>query len=322
MAARLGPVVVCASLLGCSASLQRPVVTTEAASDLEQVTFSHENELDPAVSPDGTSVAYEVTVAPAGARQVVVMKLKDRAVRPPGPAQEGARGVAGAQPTWMPDGAGLLLVSSARGGTLVQAIVKEGRATPVLADAGNRELPGLWPAVAPDGATFIASFPNMREFVSGWSAARRFDAALAISDFQGSGLRILGRGTDPAWSPDGTQIAFARMTDGHSHLFVSDASGEHVHQVTEGPDDDELPTWSPDGRVLAFCSIQSAEHRAKQANLFAIHLDGSRLVQLTEGDRNACRPSWSRDGFIYFHADVGGQFHIWRLRPRGDWMDR
>ncbi len=55
-----------------------------------------------------------------------------------------------------------------------------------------------------------------------------------------------------------------------------------------------------------------------QANLFTVKpADGSAPSRrLTEGDRLAVPPwGWGRDGFIYFHADVAGRFHIWRLRP-------
>jgi Tol biopolymer transport system component len=325
MLRKLVPIVASLPMLACSATLQRPVVTTEAATGLEQVTRSAAGEIDPAVSPDGKSIAYEVTGGAGVAPHVEVISLDGVGTGAP-PRIEYSSKAAGSQPAWMPDGSSLVFVSSADGaGNLVQSSVPTlGRTVPttnLLAPVGTPNTVAFWPALSPDGRMVLASLPRVEEFDSGWSSVRRFDAALGVSDLQGTGITLLGAGTDPAWSPDGKRLAFARRVQGHSHLFVSDAAGLHAVQITDGPDDDELPAWSPDGRRIAFCSVQSAEHGAAQANIFAVAADGSGLVQLTEGDRFACRPDWARDGFIYFHADVAGRFHIWRIRPSGSWID-
>jgi Tol biopolymer transport system component len=52
----------------------------------------------------------------------------------------------------------------------------------------------------------------------------------------------------PAWSPDGTRVAFARAGVG---LFVVDLEGGAESQLTSGPNDGN-PTWSPDGQSIAF----------------------------------------------------------------------
>ena len=53
-------VVLAGPLVACSATIRRPVWTTDAAAALEQVTRSGQNEFDPAVSPDGSAIAYDV----------------------------------------------------------------------------------------------------------------------------------------------------------------------------------------------------------------------------------------------------------------------
>jgi TolB protein len=64
-----------------------------------------------------------------------------------------------------------------------------------------------------------------------------------------------------------------------------------------------------------FCSAHGEEELV-QANLFVVRADGTGMVQLTEGDRISCHPTWSRDGYVYFHANQGGHFHIWRVRVK------
>src|ERR1700679_1066951 len=104
------------SLLACSASLRRGVSTTEAATAMQQVTFSRGDERDPAVSPDARSIAYEASDAPGATPHLVVTPLGAAAT-----AGEGAQprytsnGATGLEPAWMPDGSGLVFVSNALG---------------------------------------------------------------------------------------------------------------------------------------------------------------------------------------------------------------
>ncbi|HEX3343250.1 MAG TPA: hypothetical protein VHS09_01705 [Polyangiaceae bacterium] len=309
-------------LLACSASLRWGVSTTEAATAMQQVTFSPGDERDPAVSPDAKSLAYEVTEPHAATPHLVVTPLTDL-----GAAAAGARApeprytskdAMGLQPAWMPDGSGLVFVSNLRGSPgLVQTSGTSLDASSFLARAGDPGFTASWPALSPDGRTMAMALPRTRLFESGWRTTERFPSALGLSDLDGSGLTILGEGSDPAFSPRGDRIAFVRTADGHSHVFVAKADGTGARQLTDGPDDDRQPAWSPDGSSLAFCSVRGGAGQGfAQSNLFVVHADGTGLEQLTEGDRMACRPDWARDGFIYFHADATDHFHIWRLRPR------
>jgi Tol biopolymer transport system component len=301
-----------APLCACSASLRRSVSTTEAATELEQITRSSANELDPAVSPDGTAIAYEVAASADARPHVEVMTLATGSRR----VEYTSNDVTGIQPAWMRDGSAIVFVSDAGGSPRLVQTAGGGfaRAT-FLGDVGNPNLPALRPAPAPDGSTLAMSLGAVELFRTGWRRATPMRAALAVSDVRGAGLSILGEGSDPAWSPDGKRIAFVRVADGHTHLFVARADGTEPKQITDGSDDDAAPSFSPDGRYIVYCSTHRTELRWTQANLFVVRDDGSSLVQLTEGDRDACRPDWASDGSIYFHADATDRFHIWRLRP-------
>ena len=58
----------------------------------------------------------------------------------------------------------------------------------------------------------------------------------------------------PAWSPDGSRIAFCADRDGDQEIYAMDASGQKVTQLTDNNRDDFAPSWSPDGRHIAFTS--------------------------------------------------------------------
>lgn len=306
------------SMLACSASMRRGVTPTDAATAMQQVTRSRFDERDPAVSPDGTMVAFETTPSPGAAPHVEAMALKDAGAERAPRVTYGPPDLGGREPAWIPDGSGLVFLSGSAGSDrLVRAVGSTFTSPGVLADAGNRLLAGTWPAISPDGSLAM-SIPRLGLFHSGWQRGVTYDAAIGVSDLSGSGLTVLGEGTGPAWSPHGHRLAFARMSGGHNHVFVANADGSSAVQITDGPADDVEPAWSPDGGALAFCSGQVAGDGTTHSNIFVVNPDGSGLQQLTEGDRSACRPDWARDGFIYFHADATDRFHIWRIRRLDD----
>ena len=60
--------------------------------------------------------------------------------------------------------------------------------------------------------------------------------------------------TAPAWSPDGTQVAFTSARAGNWELFVIDIATGQEKRLTQDPAADLAPVWSPDGRQIAFLS--------------------------------------------------------------------
>jgi len=78
---------------------------------------------------------------------------------------------------------------------------------------------------------------------------------------------------EPAYSPSGKQIAFARLTSG-SGIFVMNDDGTEVTRVTTGPD--RAPRWSPDGKRIAFDSFRDGSH-----DIYVINVDGTGLTNLT-----------------------------------------
>ena len=60
--------------------------------------------------------------------------------------------------------------------------------------------------------------------------------------------------TDPAWSPDGSKIAFASAREGSYDIYVMDADGTDRVALTHDAAFDTVPLWSPDGRTILFHS--------------------------------------------------------------------
>ncbi len=200
-------------------------------------------------------------------------------------------------------------------------------------------------------------------------STRDGDYALFGADANGKGVRRLSkeRGdtgspaglffqTEPAWSPDGTKIAFVSRRDGAFHVYVMNADGSGVRRLTHGPKEDHRPAWSPDGRRIVFSregalfvapaaggaarrvgsGFGSAEDPAWSPDgrsiaydyrrpdslareVYVMNADGTGSRQLTRLDHTSAAPAWSPDGTrIAFQSDArSGHDEIYTIRPNG-----
>src|SRR5215216_1221213 len=113
---------------------------------------------------------------------------------------------------------------------------------------------------------------------------------------------------DPQISPDGSRVAFVRVTvndkkDGYNTAIwtVATASGE-TRQLTNGPRD-TTPRWSPDGKYLVFVRAPEVSGRVEPGQLFMLAMAGGEPFQFTTLPRGAGGPQWSPDGrMIAFYS--------------------
>jgi Tol biopolymer transport system component/outer membrane protein OmpA-like peptidoglycan-associated protein len=124
----------------------------------------------------------------------------------------------------------------------------------------------------------------------------------------GSGMDI-----DPAWSPDGSRIAFQSDRDGDPDVYVMNADGSDVRQLTNSPGFDGAPSWSPDGTRIAFAS-----ERTGNSDVFVMGADGSGQTPITQTPGFDSRPAWSPDGSrIAFESDRDGNIEMYAAAPDG-----
>jgi TolB protein len=99
-----------------------------------------------------------------------------------------------------------------------------------------------------------------------------------------SGLFFQG---EPAWSPDGQQIAFVSLRDGTSHIYVMNADGTGTKRLTNSAKADDHPAWSPDGGRIIF---------GREGALYGVPAGGGPAHRVGRGFGSAADPAWSPDG--------------------------
>lgn len=101
---------------------------------------------------------------------------------------------------------------------------------------------------------------------------------------------------DPAWSPDGRRIAFARQVHGSFDLFSARTDGSGERRLTHTAGIDELsPAWSPDGTLLAFARYESGLERGS-GDLWTADAGGGDERMLLGDEHDYSGPAWSPDG--------------------------
>lgn len=224
-------------------------------------------------------------------------------------------------PRWSPDGSRIAFQSSRERTWAVYVMNADGGdphnvSTPVELNGGS-----AWPAGwSPDGWVVFNSVQPGRGTAS---------ILTYIVKADGTSLTpLLEPGDDsPAWSPDGSRIAFISDREGSYSLYVMNANGTNVRKLSNLPGEDlfapswgywenEYSPWSPDGTRIAFTN------RVGQATaLYVVDADGSGPRRLTAPELDAEFNGWSPLGTrIAFTSAAAGTKDVYVINPDGTGM--
>lgn len=222
---------------------------------------------DPALSPDGSRIAYRMR-KDTGGLGIGISSSTGSFMSTL--TEESAAGY----PTWSADGnnIGYHILPSGRLSGRIQRIGVGVDFTPIDVAIGVR------PAWQP-GASLNILF-------DGCKGAGDCGSILSINAFEGdpANPNLITFGTSGAWSPNASQIAFqAPDANGHTQIWIANADGSARTQVTTDVGTHGMPIWSSDGAWLFYRSDQGGLGWA----LFAIRTNGSDGRKIVDSNVNA-----------------------------------
>ncbi|MDZ4201620.1 MAG: Tol-Pal system beta propeller repeat protein TolB [Gallionella sp.] len=117
----------------------------------------------------------------------------------------------------------------------------------------------------------------------------------------------------PAWSPDGSHLAYVSFETGHAVVFVQSLFTNQRKVVADFRGSNSAPAWSPDGKQLA---VVLSRDGSSQIHL--VRPDGSGLRRITFSGVIDTEPNFSPDGqYLLFASDRGGSVQIYRMPVEG-----
>ena len=205
-------------------------------------------------------------------------------------------------PSWSPDGRKIAFTSSEGTGEDTVSIYVMNADGSNMKQLTDHPLVGLGPSWSPDGRQIA--------FLGSSGTGDEYQLAIYVMNADGSGVTRLVDYDDEAlgipgtlsWSPDGRQMVFTSFGTGDEYtsaIYVMNADGSSVRQLTDHTNYDASPVWSPDGRRIAFISWEDVDTPDVSGGIYVMNADGSNVTQLaddSEFTRLSLSLSWSPDG--------------------------
>jgi len=219
-------------------------------------------------------------------------------------------------PVWSPDGTKIAFMSVREGRSGLYIMNADGSDPRFVTTANfGIELPLCRRSLtwSPDGTRIAFATYVPHPGLGGLSA-------IYMVNSDGTGLTRLTWGEpplgpldlEPAWSPDGTKIAFSSASGGYRWgICLMDPDGSDIVRLTDGLD--WSPAWSPDGKRIAF-----VRGKGGVGDIYVMDADGTNIIRLTSGPAKYAQPSWSPDGEkIAFVSDRDKIFEVYVMDADG-----
>ena len=141
--------------------------------------------------------------------------------------------------------------------------------------------------------------------------------ALLVADADGYNPQSVLRSNEPiispAWSPDGTKLAYVSFQKKKPIIYVQSLTGGTQEVLANYKGNNSAPAWSPDGSKLAIVLTYGAN-----SQIYTVSSSGGDLKQITKSNSIDTEPAFSHDGSqIYFSSDRCGKPQIYKVPASG-----
>ena len=226
-----------------------------------QLTYSFN--MDNALSPDGRRMVFIRIIE--GREQLFVMNTNGR-----GEHQLTHEDADHEDPAWSPNGRKVAFIRIAGGKQVVAIMNPDGTGSEVVTPDNQSALHPSW---TPDSKRILyCTDDDLHPPSKNEAQIYAIDLATKKIDTLISG----GVNTFPVMSPDGRRIAYRHIIgEMNSEVFVADADGSHVRNLTNHPSFEGWPAWSPDGKQIAFAGNRNSSVGTVPPGMLTATLDGS-----------------------------------------------
>lgn len=219
---------------------------------------------DASWSPNGQLIAFEADPLGDGNLEIFIMNADGTNVRQltHTPWRE-------VWPDWFPDGRHLAFTSDQTGVPQVWVMNVDGSDQRALVD--DPEFGTLQPDVSNDGKEVVFLRSRQFEPPTIWK--------VSVADGTLTALTQPGpyEDVDPQFSPNGQRVVFSSSRSGTFEIWVMDANGGNLTQLTATPGADFNPTFSPNGQQIAWW-----KQRFGQGDIWTMNADGSEQINVTD----------------------------------------
>lgn len=227
----------------------------------------------PAFSPDGRWLAFVCTSSVA-VYKVYATQLGNGATRSLASLQGNPQGLA-----WTAAGDALVVANESETDSGIWRITLDGQSSPLLRSEGSLG-PGI--SVAERRTAFVRE----SHVIDIWRSDLQAPSSASEDLISSTRTQLV-----PAYSPDGSRIAFESTRSGSPEIWLADADGRNPVKLTSfnGPQTG-APSWCSDGRLIAFDSRASGT-----SAIYVLDIFGGRPEQLQTSQANLSLPAWSSD---------------------------
>ena len=151
-------------------------------------------------------------------------------------------------------------------------------------------------------------------------AAQRYQLWIADADGENaqSALASPEPIISPAWSPNGSQLAYVSFESRKPVVYTHDVASGKRRLIANFRGSNSAPAWSPDGHTLAVTLSRDGG-----SQLYAINAGGGEPRRLAQSSSIDTEPAYTPDGkSIYFVSDRGGAPQIYRMPSSGGNAER